>query len=283
MNHLRPLLVSLSLALTLVACDPFGVTPDEEGYNFDTSCRSRGSLDACDSCCEGLGGDRALVVSGTCGCGVGESNSEVCDSAASFTACGTCCEEVGFDSTVSFSEGTGGRTCTCFRSRPVGETGDAGGPVGSRVSSDEWPLNVPATSWSFSTTGVSRNIDSTLRRGSSRLDFTYEAEDASRFAGSPRSAAFVIATIEAPEAGTYDVAYEISGDHGNADATLELRFIGSEVIDIADDESVSGPFERSGRVTVTVRAGDSFGLRVGGGTEDGAIAGAYSLSDFRRL
>jgi len=216
------------VAATVSACDPTGIAPDSEDFAFDTSCRDRSSLEACSSCCEGLGGDQVFVASGNCGCGVSERDTDVCDDAGSFSVCGTCCEGAGFGDTVSFSEGTNGQVCSCFRTRPLGQgrnSGNTGGAIGTQISSRDWLLSVMATSWDFRVIGVSRSLDSTLRRGSDRLDFTYEAQDATRFPGAPRSAAFVIATIEAPAPGTYDFAYKMSGDHGSADSTLELRFL----------------------------------------------------------
>lgn len=292
------LFVHLLTPLALVAvggCDlGGGLVPSTAGYNFDTSCRGNSELEACDSCCEGIGGDRAFIDGDTCGCGVSVTDTAVCDTTTTFSECSGCCEEAGFGSSSRFSEGSAGRVCTCSKTEPVGGGGgtDAGGTdsgtadtgtPGTPVGSGEWPLNVAATTWRFDTPGSGQPIDSTIRNTGSGFEFTYSAADASRYPAAPRSAAWVEATIDAPAAGTYSFAYRVAGDHGDSDSTLELRFLGTDTVTVADDESVAGSFERSGRATVTVEAGGRFGLRIGAGTDEGGASGSYQLSSFERL
>jgi hypothetical protein len=281
------LFTALACALGCNLGEDLGV-PELDGYNYSTSCRSNSDLDACDSCCDGIGGDRALVNRGNCGCGVSDNSTDVCDGTASFAACNTCCQDSGYGSTSAFSSGSSGNICTCFRTAPLGGgtsplpdggTAEMGTPVGS----GDWPRNVNATGWRFDTEGSAQPMEHGVRRAGGGFEFTYQADDASRYAAAPHSAAYVIANIDVPEAGTYNFAYSVSGNHGDSESSLELRFIGTETVTVADDENVAGAFERSGRVTVTVAAGQRFSIRVGGGTESGGISGEYSVNDFRRL
>lgn len=293
--HVSPRLGAIFLALvTVFGCNlGEGFVPDTDGYNFNTACRDNSDLDACDTCCEGIGGNRAFIDRSRCGCGVQEDDTDVCDGATSFEACNSCCQDRGYDNVSSFSSGSSGDICTCFRTVPVGGGGDLdlgsspvdGGtePTGTPVGSGEWPRNVNGTDWRFETEGAAQSMDHTVRRAGGGFEFTYEAADASRFPAAPHSAAYVIANIDVPESGTYDFAYSVSGDHGASDSSFELRFIGAETVTIADDESVAGSFERSGRATLSVAGGGRFSIRIGGGTTSGGISGSYAINDFRRL
>ncbi|MEZ4268059.1 MAG: hypothetical protein R3F39_16965 [Myxococcota bacterium] len=90
-----------------------GLVPDKDNYDFSTSCKGNSSLEACSPCCDGLGFDTALVVTGDCGCAYVATDGDVCDSAngSDFKACVSCCETNKFDSLTRLTNGQ----CTCSR------------------------------------------------------------------------------------------------------------------------------------------------------------------------
>lgn len=116
LSHLL-LFGSMFAASALGGCDVAGDLADLAGpiantdnYVMNTTCKDTTPLEACDTCCEGLGFDLAIVATGDCGCASQNNDSERCkDSASSIDECSKCCES---DPTNLASSRSGG-VCTC--------------------------------------------------------------------------------------------------------------------------------------------------------------------------
>lgn len=89
------ILALVALLVVPAACDSeaSNLLPDQDKYDFTTTCEAESELQACSDCCTGLSFDTALVALGDCGCSYQYVDWDICEASdGDFDACASCCE-----------------------------------------------------------------------------------------------------------------------------------------------------------------------------------------------